>query len=653
MANVLKMAMIQSILHLHSLRWSQRRIARELDLDRGTVGRYLSRHLRPSNAAIPPAGSDAANAATFSAFPGPSGIAIDRTARADSTAGSNAAIPPAGSEAFPTAPNTAIPPTSDVLPDDLAGPAFSPHRPSAAGRKSACEPWRELIQAKLAQGLSAQRIWQDLSTEATFLAGYDSVKRFVRRLTHTRPLPFRRMECAPGDEAQADFGKGAAVITTEGKRRKTHLFRIVLSHSRKAYSETTYRQTTDDFLRVLENAFWHFGGAPKVLVIDNLKAAVKHADWYDPELVPKVAAFAAHYGVAILPTKPRMPRHKGKTERGIDYGQENALKGHTFTSLEAQNDHLLRWETNIADQRIHGTTRKQVGKAFREVEQPALQLLPRERFPAFHEAERIVNRDGHIEVARAYYSAPPEYLGLKVWARWDLRTVRVFNSRMQQIAMHARHEQGRFSTHSAHIAREKISGLEGGATLLLTKVKRIGPHSHAWAQAMVTARGIEGTRPLMGLISLTKRHDSQALEMACEIALSHGAFCLRTIRELLKRSAPKQQPLPFLEAHPLIRPLDDYAGIVAAAHQRQADRPLRGEGFTRHGWTEECSAASARPAHEKRPVDRVGDPQGAAEIPPPRPSYPSAGCSSAEPASVSPDRSNVVRGSFPSQEIFR
>jgi hypothetical protein len=244
-----------------------------------------------------------------------------------------------------------------------------------------------------------------------------------------------------------------------------------------------------------------------------------------------------------------------------------------------------------------------------------------------------------------------------VWARWDLRTVRVFNSRMQQIAMHARHEQGRFSTHSAHIAREKISGLEGGATLLLTKVKLIGPHSHAWAQAMVTARGIEGTRPLMGLISLTQRHDSQALEMACEIALSHGAFRLRTIRELLKRSAPKQQPLPFLEAHPLIRPLDDYAGVVAAAHQRQADRRrpagagAPGEGFTRHGWTEECSAA--RPAQEKRPVDRVGDPQGAAEIPPPRSGYPSAGCSSAEPASVSPDRSSVVRDAFPSQEILR
>jgi len=631
MANELKMAIVQSILHLHSLRWSQRRIAAELGLHRDTVGRYLSQHLSGAKPAIPPTGSEEPKPATFPGVPAAGEGPADDAADVAFAAESKPAIPPAGS----------------------AGISTGRTDGSRAGRKSECEPYRELILAKLDTRLSAQRIFQDLRDERGFAAGYDSVKRFVQRLGRTRPLPFRRMECGPGDEAQADFGTGAAVITLEGKRKKTHLFRIVLSHSRKAYSEVTYRQTTDDFLRVLENAFWHFGGVSKVLVIDNLKAAVKQPDWYDPELVPKVAAFAAHYGVAILPTKPRTPRHKGKTERGVGYGQDNALKGHTFTSIEAQNDHLLRWETNIADTRIHGTTRKQVGKAFREVEQPALQPLPRERFPMFHEAQRIVNRDGHIEVAKAYYSVPPEYLGRTVWARWDARTVRVFNQRMEQVALHARHEQGRFSTHAAHIAREKISGIEQGAALLLTKVKLIGPRTHAWAQAMVTARGIEGTRPLMGLISLTKKHDSQALEKACEIALSHGAFRLRVIRQLLKhQGAQQQQPLSFLEEHPLIRPLADYAGIVAAAHQRQADRRVRSESFLRHDWTEECSARAAPAAHEKSPVDRASDRQGSAEIPPPRSGYPSAGCSSAEPASVSPDPSSVVGVPPRSQEIL-
>lgn len=85
---------------------------------------------------------------------------------------------------------------------------------------------------------------------------------------------------------------GSPVIQPNGKRKRPHLFRIVLSHSRKAYSEVVYRQTTEAFIRCLEDAFCHFGGVPKTLVVDNLKAAVIKADWFDPDLNPKIQAFA-------------------------------------------------------------------------------------------------------------------------------------------------------------------------------------------------------------------------------------------------------------------------------------------------------------------------------------------------------------------------
>ena len=83
-----------------------------------------------------------------------------------------------------------------------------------------------------------------------------------------------------------------------------HLFRAVLSASRKGYSEAVWRQTSESFIRCLENAFRSFGGVPKTLVIDNLRAAVTRADWYDPELNPKVEEFCRHYGTVILPTRP-------------------------------------------------------------------------------------------------------------------------------------------------------------------------------------------------------------------------------------------------------------------------------------------------------------------------------------------------------------
>ena len=200
----------------------------------------------------------------------------------------------------------------------------------------------------------------------------------------------------------------------KGRRRRPHLFRGVLSHSRKGYSEAMWRQTAESFIRCLENAFRHFGGVTATVVIDNLKAGVIRADWFDPELNPKVVSFCEHYGTVILPTKPAMPRHKGKIESGVKYAQNNAVAGRTFSSLAEQNLFLAEWERTVADTRIHGTTRQQVGKLFATAEQPALRPLPAMVFPVFEEAPRTVHRDGYVEFRRTYYSVPPEYVGRQV-----------------------------------------------------------------------------------------------------------------------------------------------------------------------------------------------------------------------------------------------
>jgi len=578
MANQLRMAKIHTILTLREQGWSFRRIGRELGIRRETVSRYV--RLAEAQAGREEA---AHRADSKAAKPAPR---VDRLPPAEHA--------PRGDDSQLTQRLPGMDSTGGAeLPFRLAEPeVLAPAQegtlvhgaPLGSGPASTCAPFREVIEAKLDIGLSAKRIHQDLVAEHGFAAHYDSVKRFCRRLKHTRPLPFRRMECEPGQKAQIDFGKGAPVIVAHGealpagvktRRRKTHVFRIVLSHSRKAYSEAVFRQTTDDFIRCLENAFWHFGGVPKTLVPDNLKAAVLQADWFDPELNPKVQAFAEHYGTAILPTKPRTPRHKGKVERGVDYAQENGLKGHTFTSLEAENHHLLDWETSVADTRIHGTTRRHVGKIFEEVERPALLPLPVERFPFFHEGRRTVHRDGHVEVNQAYYSVPPEYLGCRLWVRWDGHLVRLFNDRLEPIAVHSQQEPGRFSTQNRHIAAEKISGVERGAAWLLGRAALIGSHAQHWAEGMLQARGIQGVRVLQGLLSLSNRHPDAQIERACETAQSYGAYRLRVIRELIKRQAPKQEQFEFTQDHPIIRSLSEYSSLVHAAVQQEPPVPMQ------------------------------------------------------------------------------
>lgn len=530
MANRLRMAKTQAIIGLLEQGWYHRRIARELGVHRETVARYD--RLRKAGSLKP----------TIST---PGTPPPETSKPAISTPGSEGSF------------------LSDlILPD--AG--------RCSGRPSECEPFKSVIQDKLDLGLTAQRIYQDLSAEEGFTASYSSVKRFVRKLGAATPLPFRRMECAPGAEAQVDFGSGAWVIEG-GIRRRPHVLRITLSHSRKGYSEPVYRQTTENFIRVLENAFRHFGGVPRTLVIDNLKAAVKNADWFDPDLNPKVLAFARHYGTIILPTKPYTPRHKGKIESGVKYVKDNALKGRTFPSLEEQKRFLIHWETKVADTRIHGTTKRQVRRMF-ETERTALQPLPQESFPFYHEGQRKVHRDGHVEVARAYYSVPPEYLGRQVWIRWDARLIRVFDQHFKQIAVHSRIAPGRFKTCRAHIADAKISAVERGASYLLSRAARIGTPAAAWARAMLDARGIEGVRVLQGFVSLTRTYPVSVINQASRTALRANLFRLRPLRELIKRHAD-EIPFEFTEQHEIIRPLADYEQYLSVSFKPKEERENR------------------------------------------------------------------------------
>lgn len=503
--NQLKVHQQQTIKALFERGWSKRRIARELGLDRVTVRKYL-------------AGVDSKS---------------------------------------PT------PPTGSAGPSDSKSPT-NPHTGSASGSgpESLSQPWKEQIEQGLQTGLSVQRIYQDLVIEHGFTGSYYSVRRLARRLGRVSELPFRRMECEPGAEAQVDFGQGAWVIE-DSKRRRPHLFRVVLSHSRKGYSEAVWRQTTESFIRCLENAFRHFGGVVRTVVIDNLRAAVIRADWFDPELNPKVVSFCEHYGTVILPTKPAMPRHKGKVEAAVKYAQNNAVKGRVFGSLSEQNLFLADWETRVADTRIHGTTKQQVGRIFAEVEKTHLLPLPASLFPLFEEAPRTVHRDGYVEIKRAYYSVPPEYVGRKVWARWESRLVRIYNQRWEQIALHTRHEPGKYATEPTHLHDHKRVIVERGADWLLNRARLIGKHSGSWAQEMFAQRGPQSMRVLQGLVALAAKYPAVQLERACQLALLHGAWRLRDLRELLARATPPpQEQFSFLVSHPIIRDLKDYENLV-------------------------------------------------------------------------------------------
>ena len=514
MANFLSVPQQTQILNLHQKGLSQRRIAQELGINRRSVSRYIRRF-------------------------------------------SKCTISITGSQ--PVA--TTLAPLADSFSESPPEPKCTiSNIGTTSGRQSACRGFEAAIREKCGLGLSIQRVYQDLR-ELGFEGSYQSVRRFVSRLAKTEsdsfaaPCRVWRIETEPGEEAQVDFCQGPWVLDpATGKRRRTWVFRLVLSFSRKGYSEAVYRQDLETFIRVLENAFRALGGVPLLLRLDNLKAAVKRPDWLDPLLNPKFAEFCRHYQVEAVPCRPYHPQHKGKVERNIAYVKDNALKGREFESLQSLNAYLQGWESRTADQRIHGTTRKQVAGVF-AYERGFLQALPASLFESFVEARRRVARDSFVEWSKAYYEAPPEYIGRDVWVRWDGRCVRLLNQKMEVLQTHTPQEPGRYSRTLGAMGMSGPVRSEGRR--LVNEAALYGEDCRQWAAAVRELRGSEGLRALMGLGRLGQKHPAVELNAACALALEEGARSLRSVQRLLQNpGAPVQ--LTLTEVHPVIRPMSAY-----------------------------------------------------------------------------------------------
>jgi len=516
MANVIGMEQRSAILGLWRRKWSHRRIARTLGLNRRTIARYIEQFEREAA----------------------------RAERPDSKC--------------------------TILPPGKEGSKCTIVPPGKSGRQSLCGAYSEQIDLALEKGLTAQRIWQDLVYDCGFDGSYDSVKRYVRRKKGAHPQRIWRMETLPGEEAQVDFGTGAWIQGTDGRKRRSWIFRIVLSCSRKAYSEAVFRQDTETFIRCLENAFRYFGGVTHTLSIDNLRAAVRKADWYEPELNPKLESFCRHYGIVILPCRVRKPEHKGKVESSVKYVKNNALKGRTFTTLAEENQHLGWWEKTVADCRIHGTTRQQIRKRFIEIEKDALLPLPISLFPCFQEGQRKVHRDSYVEVDGSYYEVPSEYIGRQVWVRWDARTVRVYNRDIEHIRSFAKRPRGQFS-HSLGARGRRTTTMEHDMAWWIKRCAGMGSNCGLWAIEVMAEKDARGIRVLQGLVGLRKKHSTRQLDRACELALGQSAYRLADIKSLL--SHPQQQEsFTFMDKHPLIRDMGEYTAFLDMLQQ---DEPLQ------------------------------------------------------------------------------
>ena len=458
---------------------------------------------------------------------------------------------------------------SGSLSSSIPAPASWPAAPGRAPQASACEPHREWIEQALARGRNAMAIWQDLVDRHGFTARYGSVKRFISKLHGAQPIHARAViVTAPGEEAQVDYGTGPMVRDpASGKYRRTRLFVLVLGYSRKAVRLLTFSSSVRIWAELHERAFQRLGGAPRAIVLDNLREGVLAPDFYDPTVNPLYRDVLAHYGAVAIPCRVRDPDRKGKVESGVGHAKRTALAGLRFESLEAAQAHLDHWEERWADTRIHGTTQRQVAAMFAE-ERPALLPLPLAPFRYYQYGSRTVHLDGCVEVEAAYYSAPPGWIGRIVAVQWDTLRVRLLDPKTGQLLReHVGNERGRHRIHD----EDRSPRTPPGATALLARAERAGAQIGALCAEILRRESQVGIRRIQGVLWLARRNGTSAVDDACKAALELGVPTYRFVRRYLERRP--SPPLALRQVDPLIRALTEYRDHIEQRTKDQGETP--------------------------------------------------------------------------------
>jgi transposase len=458
-----------------------------------------------------------------------------------------------------TGPEAAKPANGEGVATGSGSPQTSP-----VPATSTSEPHRELIEGALSHGRNAMSIWQELVDQHDFTGAYGSVKRYVRKLRGTQSPEARAIiQTAPGEESQVDYGTGPLVRDTRtGKYRRTRLFVLTLGYSRKCIRLLRFHSSARIWAELHEQAFRRLGGATKVVVLDNLKEGVLVADICDPSLNPLYRDVLAHYGAVAMPCRIQDPDRKGKVESGVGHAKKTPLKGQRFESLEAAQAHLDHWEERWADQRIHGSTKRQVAAMFAE-EKPSLLPLPLEPFRYYQDGERTVHLDGCVEVEAAYYSAPPGWIGRLVRVQWDGLYVRLLDPRAGQLLREHLHQaRGRHRIKD----EDRSKRTPHGTMQLLARAAKAGPHIGQFANALHEQQAEAAVRRILGLLSFAKKYGVARVEDACAAALELEAYDFRFVRRYLERSS--QPPVSLRQVDPLIRQLTLYRDLIEERTQQ-------------------------------------------------------------------------------------
>ena len=422
--------------------------------------------------------------------------------------------------------------------------------------KSSVDQVQEKISELAESGLGAQAIYDRIRLEdSEFQGSYWAVRRCLVRLRKAKGVQAEDVsiivDTEAGEVAQVDFGYvGKLLDPDQHVMRKAWVFVMILGYSRHMFCKVVFDQKTATWLQLHVDAFEFFGGTVRVVVPDNLKAAVIQNSFgvgKGTELNRSYRELARHYGFKIDPTPPYSPQAKGKVESAVKYAKRNALSGRSGEDVRSVNEMLLRWVVDIAGQRIHGTTHKKPLSVFEEEERKVLLPLPAKRYEEIVWKKARVHQDSHVQFDKKLYSVPWRFVGKEVWLRCSSGSVLAFFEDMR-IATHSRDFRGRRSTLQTHLPEHRRELAYRSEQYWQERAKKIGQVTEEFVcEVLQQDESLSHLRDAQAIVTYLEKFPVERAESASRRALYFGVRGYQGIKNILNK-ALDLEPLPTVTA---------------------------------------------------------------------------------------------------------
>jgi transposase len=413
------------------------------------------------------------------------------------------------------------------------------------------KPRTEQIRAWLEKDhLLLSKVHELLGREGLVIS-YSALYRFARKwceFGRGAAITVRRADCLPGEVAEADFGRLGPLQELGGRRpRVVQSFILTLGYSRLGCVIPVFQQDLATLIDCFERALAFFGGCPRRIVVDGMKACLDQSDLYTPRCNRTFLEYANYRGFLPDPARPVHPKDKPVVENQVRYVRERFFKGERFIDLDDVARRALVWCREVAGRRLHGTTRRVPLEVFEAEEKPRLRALQPERFETPTWAQCKVHPDHHVRFGQALYSLPTRWIGCRVEVRGDRSLVRIYG-RGELIKTHARKPPGGRSTDYTDYPEGRAPYAQRWPDYYRKRARDLGPAAGDFTDQLLAGEfPWSRLRQAQKLLRLAERYGAARLEAACRRALDFDLLDVHRLQHILEQGLESQtEPAPIV-----------------------------------------------------------------------------------------------------------